>query len=218
MTAWISLAVATLALVASAFSVYRTQLAPAHIQTLCGVLRLRLYPYSNETERWFMPVFAVSVSFTNEGARAGVVDGLRLRVNHLGVDPADNFEIFSPVVHLDRPLGLRPDTRENREEWLDASEEWASFTVLTRQTITQHLAFQSTAWIAPVKWPLRVSLEVHTSNQDWETVGDWEVELNEDQWGLLARGGSCPGHDLSAVDQGPGVSPGGLPHIENRST
>lgn len=53
----------------------------------------------------------------------GVVDGLRLRVHHVGIQPTDNYQTFVPVVVLEKSLGLPWDSRESREKWLEGSPE-----------------------------------------------------------------------------------------------
>jgi hypothetical protein len=62
-----------LALGASLVALYRTHFTPFRPKITAGVLRVRVYPNEGTSERWVVPVFHVTVSVTNEGARAGAV-------------------------------------------------------------------------------------------------------------------------------------------------
>jgi hypothetical protein len=204
MTTWISLVVSGVALVTSLVALYRAYLAPAKVRTVIGTMRLRLYEYTNDSDVWHMPVFHLTCSFTNEGAKIGVVDGLRLRVHHVGIQPTDNYQTFVPVVVLEKSLGLPWDSRESREKWLEGSPEWSPFAVLPKATITQHLAFQSESWDVPVKHDLRATLEVHTDpDRDWHDISSWDLRLAAGNWSLASQGMPVPARSRSHVDSGP---------------
>jgi hypothetical protein len=147
------IALSVLALAASLVAFYRTHFIPFRPKTTAGGLRFRVYPYEEKGRRWVVPVFHLTVSVTNEGTRAGTVDGFRLRATYPGVPPEDHFETFVPVVSLERTLGMAYDTKEAREAWLEENPEWVPFIVLPKATVTQHLALQSQAWDAAVMHP-----------------------------------------------------------------
>jgi hypothetical protein len=210
-TTWISLLVSAVALAASLLALYRAYLAPAKIRAIVGTMRLRLYEYSHESTVWHMPVFHLTCSFTNEGAKVGVVDGLRLRVHHVGVAPQDNFQTFLPLVVLERPLGLPWDSRESRDKWLEESPEWTPFAVLAKATVTHHLAFQSASWDVPVHHDVEAKLEIHARRgRRWRHVDTWTVRLTEEKWQLVAQGMPIPARAESHVDTGPRSHPDDL--------
>jgi hypothetical protein len=203
-TTWISLAVSAIALVTSLVALYRAYLAPARIRAVVGTMRLRLYEYTDGSDTWHMPVFHVTCSFTNEGARVGVVDGLRLRVHHVEVAPQDNYQTFVPIVVLERSLGLPWDSRESREKWLEESPEWSPATVLPKASVTQHVAFQSDSWDVPVRHNLKADLEIHTdATGDWRPVSSWDIGLTGDSWSWASQGMPIPARPQSHVDSGP---------------
>jgi hypothetical protein len=204
----VSIAVSALALAASIVALYRSYLAPARIEAVPGGLRLRLYDYSEPSAPWWMPVFHVTVTFANVGARAGTVDGLRLRVRRTGVEPADNFETFHALVTLNKALGLGHDTRERRDRWLEASPEWSRFLLLGQRTLTQNLVFQSGGWGEPIVRPLEITLEMHgTGAGGWNVLEGWTMDFSPDAWPLVAEGMPMPGYARSHVDPGPRTFP-----------
>jgi hypothetical protein len=203
--------VSGVALVTSLIALYRAYLAPPRIRAVIGTMRLRVYEYRHESDVWHMPVFHLTCSFTNEGAKVGVVDGLRLRVHHVDVPPADNYQTFVPIVVLEKSLGLPWDSRESREKWLEGSPEWSPFVVLPKATITQHLALQSESWDTPVRHDLDASLEIHTeTDHDWRHVSSWHVRLAKGGWSLAAQGMPIPARAESHVDTGPRKHPDDL--------
>jgi hypothetical protein len=204
-TTWISLVVSVVALVTSGVALYRAYLAPAKIRVVIGTPRLRMYEYSNANgDIWHMPVFHLTCSLMNEGAKVGVVDGLRLRINHVGVKPADNYQTFAPVVVLERSLGLPWDSRESREKWLEESPEWAPVVVLPKTTITQHLAFQSESWDVPIRHDLKAKLEVHTdAERHWRYVSSWDIKLGQGNWSSASHGMPIAARPYLHVDIGP---------------
>jgi hypothetical protein len=219
MSGWASFGVSAVALLVSLVVLRKSYLAPATIKVVPGVLRLRLYPYSNADRDWQMPAFSLTVSLTNEGARTGVVDGMRLRVTYSGVDPPDNYETFDALVHLERPLGLRVDTREQRDLWLESSPEWSPVAVLAKETVTQHLIFQAGPWMTPVHRPVRVILQVHIDRGSvWRTIETWTVALDAQAWSFLGQGSPWPGYSDSRVDSGQPVYPEDLPARRARSS
>jgi hypothetical protein len=211
MAAWVSLGVSIAALVASVVALYRSYLAPSRVWSVPGALRLRIYRYDGGGSHWWVPVFHVTVSFTNVGARPGTVDGLRLRVTRVGVVPSDNFETFRPIVTLGESLGLKNDSREEREVWLEEAAEWSPFVVLPKASVSQHLVFQAGAWDVPVERPLRVILERHDGRgEDWVAVESWKLEIDAASWLRMAEGMAMPGRAGSRVDTGPRSFPESL--------
>lgn len=172
---------------------------------------MRIYDYSRDDEPWFMPVFFTTISFTNEGAKAGVVNGLRLRVHHAGVEPADNYQTFVPLVALDRPLGVGWDSRKSREKWLDKSPEWLPFVVLPKATVDQHLVLQSDAWPGAITHDLIATLELHTDGRsDWRSIDSWNVRLSRGNWDLAGQGMPVPAVPSSYIDSGARQHPDNL--------
>jgi hypothetical protein len=134
-----------------------------------------------------------------------------MRVTHTGIKPTQNFELFSPIAALAEPLGLRTDSLEDRNAWMDSNPEWSPFPVLPRETVVQNLVFQGDAWQRPVDYPLELVLQMHTKGAaEWKDVERWTIHLDEDDWPHLAGGSPYPGVTDSRPHHGSRVHPSDL--------
>src|ERR1019366_4727063 len=91
-----SLVISVVAIVVSLLTLWKTHFAPFSAVIVAGSLRLRIYPIRSGTTRWVMASFDVPVSFANEGARSGVITGLRLRVHFPKIPIPANCEFVQP--------------------------------------------------------------------------------------------------------------------------
>jgi hypothetical protein len=204
----LSIVISVLALTVAAAALYRTHLAPFSPVAVVGVLRLRVYPWSIQGREWVIASIHLTLSVANEGARTGIVDSLRVVVRYRDADPPDNFETFGPVVVLAQSLGITADTTDARREWLDKSPEWGPLLVLPKQTVTQHLVFESGPWYKRVFQPMEITLEMHSSaSADWVTVEQWTLQIDRDSWPHLLGGSAYPGRAASWVDMGAPARP-----------
>ncbi len=192
------------AIVVASIALYRTHFAPFDPKVAVGVLRLRVYPYRSRVEEWVIPAFFVTLAVGNEGARSGVVAELRLVLRYGGIEPEDNFDVFIPVVHTEKPLGIRVDTNAARDVWLEEAPEWSPFLVLPKATVVQHLVFQSGTWERRIAGSHDLRLQMRsTADKNWVTVERWTLDLGEDVWPPLLKGSPWPAHAASAVETGP---------------
>lgn len=188
----VSLLISLAAIVISLAAFWKTHLSPFSAITVAGRLRLRIYPIrgANE-ERWFVASFDLPIGVTNEGARPGVVDGLRLRLHFPNVPIPGNHEFVPPIFEID-PENAN-EISENRFKWIDeiVRGDWMPFTILPKTTVTKHFIFE-TRWEAPViQEVVDCSLEIRADAGDWRTVKTWDLGLNEGVWSMLADGATA---------------------------
>src|SRR6266849_8692317 len=140
--------ISLVALGVSLAALWKSHLAPFSPRPLAGRLKLRIYPIRSENHEWFIASFDLPISVTNEGARPGVLEGLRLRLHFPQIPIPDNCEYLRPVFEVDTA-----DAREigkNRFDWIDkiVVGDWMPFTVLPKATVTKHFVFES-RWEEP---------------------------------------------------------------------
>src|ERR1039457_316673 len=91
---YVALGVSVLALVASGVTLWRTHLAPMRVLVACGPLTLRITPFRARDERWFVADVKIDLTFTNSGARPGVVRNIRMRADYPGLPISHAREFF----------------------------------------------------------------------------------------------------------------------------
>jgi hypothetical protein len=196
-----SLLISITALVISLLAVWKTHFAPFSALAVAGRLRFRIYPIKNGDERWFIPSLDVPVSVTNEGARPGVVKGLRLRLCFPGIPIPGNHESITASFEIAPENSKHID--EDRFQWIDkiVVGAWMPFTVLPKATVTKHFVFEA-RWEDPViQETVTCTLEVSESGI-WRKVVSWRLVLDATIWSELADNGGAisyiPDGDVSA--------------------
>jgi len=185
-----SLLISVAAIAISLLALWKTHFAPFSALAVAGRLTLRVYPIKSGTERWFIPSLNVPISITNEGARPGVISGLRLKLHFPGIPIPGNCEFLKPRFEIAHENAK--DISKNRFEWIDriVVAEWMPFTVLPKTTVTKHWVFES-RWEDPVvQKAVNCTLEVRSDSNEWCEVASWHVDLSAIIWSELVDVGS----------------------------
>lgn len=189
---YVALGVSGLALFISGASLWRTHFSPMRLLIASGPLDLRITPFRSGKSRWFVADGIADFTFTNAGARPGVIRSMRLRVEYptLPIPRArEYFELDSEV-----------DSREfdkhanNRLEWKETASigEGAPFILLPKESQAKRLVFWG-RWENPVIQPLIVfTLEVYSEHsKKWKAYDTWKHVLHEPVWVRLANERGC---------------------------
>lgn len=194
--------IAVSAVITSLIALWKTHFARFRPICTAGDISFRVYPMRQDEQRWFMASVYAPISIANEGARPGVILGLRISLSFPDLPIPGSREIFYPRWEVD-PVKFRQIGRE-RFEWIDRATlgTWMPFVVLPRTTVTKHLVFE-TRWEDPVVQD-RVSfaLEIYTdSRRHWTEIARCEMPLSASEWGkFLSRGTSL---NVSAYERLP---------------
>jgi hypothetical protein len=189
-----SLLISIAAIVISVLAVWKTHFAPFSALAVAGKLAIRIYPIRSGTERWFIASLDVPVSVTNEGARPGVINGLRLRLHFPKIPIPDNCELIKPVFEI-APEDAKYISKD-RFEWIDkiVMGDWMPFTVLPKTTVTKHFVFE-TRWEDPViQETVNCTLEIRSAPGKWREVTSWRMTLRGELWSHLVDLGGSIGH------------------------
>src|SRR6266851_571603 len=95
--AWLSyaaLGVSGIALLVAGISLWRSQLAPMRLIVASGPLTLRVKRFDSDEKEWFIADAVADFTFTNAGARSGIVQNLRLRIDYPELSIPDAHEYF----------------------------------------------------------------------------------------------------------------------------
>jgi hypothetical protein len=185
---YISLGVSALALVSSGVTLWRSYFAPMRVLVACGPLTFRVTPFRSAKERWFVADAKIDLTFTNSGARPGIVYSLRLR--------ADYPRLLVPKAHEFFRLNSEVDPREY-DKYADDRLEWSEkanighgepFILLPKESQTKRLIF-TVRWNEPViAKDITFVLEVHSeqsgSSKDY---GSWKLSIDESIWTHMAN-------------------------------
>lgn len=185
-----SIVLSIAAILISLLSLWQTHFAPFSPLAVSGRLTLRVFPIKNQDQRWFIASFNLPISITNEGARPGIIDGLRLRLHFPELPIPGNCEIIPATFEVDPSDANLIDSE--RFEWIDklVQGDWMAFTVLPKATVTKHFLFES-RWEEPVIQNLmECTLEMRSFAGTWKTVATWSLPMMLDIWSALDRGGS----------------------------
>ena len=190
----ISVFIAVAAFVVSLTTLWKTHFSKFNVLIAAGDLRHRIYPIKSENEKWFMVSFDVPLSFTNSGAKPGLVTGLRLKLHYPNLPIPDNYEFIYPNFEID-PKRANEITK-HRFDWIEklVLARWMPFTVLPKNVISKHIAFE-TRWNNPViQEAIDCTLEVETDyKQNWAASCKWTLHLPPVCWSALA----CKGSSIS---------------------
>lgn len=187
----ISICVASSALLVSFVTLWKAHLSRFTPIWLSGALTKRIYPIKSEDEKWFIASFGITLNVTNGGARAGVVNGLRLRVHFPELPIPENNELIFAQWDMEPAASRKID--KARFYWLDNLEitEWMPYVVLPKQTLTRHVLFE-TRWDDPV-----IQNKVHCTLQAqygrdlaWKDIEVWELRMCEFTWSELTNQGT----------------------------
>jgi len=147
----LSIIVSTVALTVSAVALWQTHFSPFSPLVVGEQLTLSIYPIRSGSDRWFIVSLVAPISITNEGARPGVISGLRLRLHYPNLPIPDNREFIYPVFEI-KGEEVNKSSRD-RFEWIDKNtSHWMPFTILPKATATKHLVFER-RWEKPVVQP-----------------------------------------------------------------
>jgi hypothetical protein len=189
--ATVSLLLSIAAIAISLLAVWKTHFAPFSAVAVAGSLRLHIYPIRSDAERWFIASLDVPVSVTNEGARPGVINGLRLRLHFPRIPIPENREFIKPIFEIAPENAKYID--KDRFDWVDkiVVGHWMPFTVLPKTTVTKHFVFEA-KWEDPViQEALDCSLEIRSDSGKWRKVTSWGIPLLAAVWShLVDRGGA----------------------------
>jgi hypothetical protein len=180
--------------------VWKNHLAPFSAIAVAGRLNLRIYPIRSGTERWFIASLDLPVSVTNDGARPGVVNGLRLRLNFPRIPIPGNCEFIKPCYEIAPEDAKR--INKNRFEWTDeiVVGDWMPFAVVPKVTVTKHFIFE-TRWDDPViQEHIDCTLEIRSDSGTWREVTSWRLFLIAEIWSQLVDMGTSMGFYPNTAD------------------
>lgn len=187
---WISLGAATFSLIAiivSGIALWKTHFVKFSPILSVGSCRLRIYPIKNEDKRWFISSFDIPLSFTNQGAQAGRIEDIRIKVTFPELPIPNHYEMFYPKWDVNGN-----ELSKNRFTWIDNSvkENWMSFIILPKETKNKHLVFES-RWDEPVIQDIvECQLEIKCDNKkDWSKVTKWKLRITKGVWYDMAEKG-----------------------------
>ncbi len=188
----ISIIISSLALLISGVALWKTTFSKFKSVFLVGDLRLRIYPIRNGKEKWFIASVDLPLSVANDGAKSGRINDMRVIVKYPKLPIANHWEVFLPKWDIDS-IKFRQSEVKGRFRWLDNAVlcDWMPFIVLSKQTVSKHLIFE-TRWDKPVIQERVVfTLEVKIDNaKKWESVDSWELSLTKEVWSELAEVGT----------------------------
>jgi hypothetical protein len=196
----VPLVLSLVAIVISLLALWKTHFSPFSPLAVAGPrLTLRIYPIQSGPQRWFIVSLNVPISITNEGARPGVVNGLRLRLHFPGIPIPGNRDFIETAFEID-PKDAK-QISSSRFEWLDkiVLGSWMPFTVLPKATVTKHFVFE-TRWEEPVIQKIvTCTLQVRSASKAWKDVATWDLTLIGEIWSELANRGTSLAFDLKGV-------------------
>lgn len=176
--------IATIALLVSVLTLWRTHLAPFHLISTTGPIRLRVEHLKVDKKSWWLPRFAVSVSLTNSGARIGRVTSMRIVVHYPAIEVDDAYEAFRCLGEFDLVEHEKDPTKPFRA----FQQDFVPIVLLPKETVIKFLVFQ-TRWDSPVTTTIEVGLEVQTdASKDWRVIDTWVFHLDEIAWKTTEEG------------------------------
>src|SRR5437762_14107614 len=81
-------------------ALWKTHFARFSILGVVGDLRHRIYPFKSDNSKWHVSSFDVPLAITNEGAKPGIVTGLRLRLEFPELPIPGNHELLPAKFEL----------------------------------------------------------------------------------------------------------------------
>lgn len=191
---WISLGAAFISLISigvSFITLWKTHLAKFKPLISVGKCRLRIYPIKSANERWYISSFDIPLSFTNQGAQAGRIEDIRVKVSYPKLPINGHYEMFYPKWDVNGK-----EISKERFHWIENSvkEDWMPFIILSRETKSKHLVFE-TRWDEPViQDVVECKLEIkYGTRPKWQAVTKWKTHLTKEVWYDMAENGRSYG-------------------------
>ncbi len=179
--AWMPIIIAVIALLVSAYSIWRSHMAPFRLKVTTGAITIRLYDISSDTGYWWIASVHLHVSFTNTGANPGKIYYVRLTFDDKSVtENGRNRELFEPVwnVHYPKYYQLAAD----RGRWLTEAIEsdWCPFILLPKDTISKDIILER-CWDELNSKDLIISFDVFSDHKlKWITYQTYKFHITED--------------------------------------
>lgn len=193
---WLPIALSALAAVLASVALWRTHFAAFNPVVAPGLLRWTLTPIRNGPDKWYIVSFMIPVAIANSGARPGVILGMRVKLHFPKVGPRNNRTLLQARFCVDAS-GVR-DTTAARFKWLENyATDWLPFVVLPRETVFQHILFE-TRWdiLVVVQEEAMATLEIYSDRRlrrKWRAVACWRVNLSPSTVSLLLSSKSMIG-------------------------
>lgn len=185
--------ISLLALLVSAIALWKTTFSKFNSIFSVGDLRLHIYPIRNGKEKWFIASVDLPLSVANDGAKPGRISDMHIHVYYPKLPIPNHWEIFSPKWDIDTTKFRKS---EDRFRWIDNAvlSDWMPFIVLSKQTISKHLIFE-TRWDKPViQEKVTFTLEVKTDvDKEWKKIDSWNLSLTKEIWSELTEIGTSIG-------------------------
>jgi hypothetical protein len=163
-----------------------------HLIIASGPLSIRITPFRNSESRWFVVDAIADFTFTNAGARPGLIYDLRLKAEYPKLPIPNAHEYFALDYEVD-PRKFE-EHAQNRLEWTQkaAIGDGAETILLPRQSQSKRLVF-SRRWESPVIQQLIVlTLEVYSDDlRKWKAYDSWKPSLTEKTWVWMANHRGC---------------------------
>ena len=146
-----------------------------------------------------MVSFSIPLSFTNSGAKSGMITGLRLKLHYSNLPIPENREYVYPNFEID-PKKSNQISKE-RFNWMKKLllSYWMPFIVLPKNSISKLIVFE-TRWDDPViQDEIDCSLEIEIDHKgNWLSACNWSLNLSPDTWSDLA----CVGNSMNYCQVG----------------
>jgi len=179
--------VASAAFLVSLTTLWKTHFAKCNVLVAAGYLRHRIYPIKNDG--WYITSFDIPLSFTNSGAKPGIITGLRLKLHYSNLPVPDNHEYVYPQFEID-PKNYKQISKD-RFKWIEKLllSYWMPFIILPKSSISKHIVFE-TRWDDPViQDKIDCSLEIEIDHKgNWFSVCNWSLKLHTERWSNLVCG------------------------------
>ena len=129
----------------------------------------------------------IDFTFTNAGARSGIVQNLRLRIDYPELSIAGAHEYFSLTSEVNPS---EYDKHRKNREWFEYARTGpgAPFILLTRESQTKQLVF-SRRWEKPINQRTIIfSVEIHSErSKKWQKYETWKHRLTEGDWEAMVN-------------------------------
>ncbi len=187
----LSIIISVAALIVSCVALWKTHFAGFSPTARAGDLRHRIYPIRSEGQRWFISSFDVPFTIANQGARPGLITGLRLRLHYPNLPIPGNHELLPAKfeLHPDKATSIGKD----RFEWIGqiVAAHWAPYVILPKQTVSKHVVLEA-RWDEPViQDDIQATLEMHVEGSPhWWPISKWRLNLTAREWSELADVGT----------------------------
>lgn len=183
----ISVGIASAAFFVSLTTLWKNYFAKCNVLVAAGHLRHRIYPIKSGDDEWYIVSFDIPLSFTNSGAKSGMITGLRLKLHYSNLPIPDNREYIYPNFEID-PKKSNQISKE-RFNWIEnlLLSHWVPFIILPKNSISKHIVFE-TRWDDPViQDEIDCCLEIETDHkQNWFSACKWDIDLSPKRWSDLA--------------------------------